>query len=795
MRQVLLNGKYYKIQGDIIKRAVSPWMAKVSAGSREYSDFSQAQLEEWHDFRNGIGLESMLPAESARTWFTEGIDFTTPRSAVLGPLVNTAEYDTWEGTHDYSVLNFVIPTAEKLTGFCYECTTDGGSSGGSEPTWPEEVDATVGDGDITWTCRAYLSPIKIIDFKGTDSTAKTYIIQNSRILKWDGTNLDCVDNTFADPLDAIVVTDDTDEYLIVSSATAAIKTTDGATWTTLLGWKTPNSTNDPGDSWTDDANAIDDDITSYASTLSLGSSNALEFHLTNPMDLDRVRVYASDDGTPTNPDVNIGLYYEGAWHTIFTGSITKSTWTTKTNSAGVKHVSKARVYANSFTGNQLFIYEFEFGWIPMGYLANYANRLYCIGTTGQYISYSATKDIDDYGGNFNLTGDYGTAYDLFEGKLLADGTPVLYFCGTKGLYTIDTTNLLAYRQEVEYPPLTYSGHRGMYWNASVWVATGFGILKVTPSMATFVGPDQDDGLPSTYQGSIFDMVTVNNWLVYCVNKTLSTDKSSILKRNSSYGGNLQVYTSAADTAIACLHHTASSTTYPNGRLWFGEGTNVKYMMFPDTSSNVKQISTYQYVDDSGYGKLPIFRKLAVIPKVALGVGAITKSCVDADNEYIEVFYGLNGAAPTTSLGTFLTSPHPTILTFPPPVGEAESTGLGTQFYTIQFAIKLYRKTASTTKSPELESLLFYYLPRPVTISAWTFIVECTDEDAEARIAEFEAIKALNTLVVFNPTGDELKTDFDYNVALTTMPMRFYVENQGARETKGVQITVEEIFNG
>ena len=61
-----------------------------SAGTREFSDFSQAELEEYHDFRNGIGLESELPAESNRLWFTEGIDFSTARSAVLGPLVRTA---------------------------------------------------------------------------------------------------------------------------------------------------------------------------------------------------------------------------------------------------------------------------------------------------------------------------------------------------------------------------------------------------------------------------------------------------------------------------------------------------------------------------------------------------------------------------------------------------------------------------------------------------------------------------------------------------------------------------------
>jgi len=249
------------------------------------------------------------------------------------------------------------------------------------------------------------------------------------------------------------------------------------------------------------------------------------------------------------------------------------------------------------------------------------------------------------------------------------------------------------------------------------------------------------------------------------------------------GGNLQVYgTSAIANAITCLHYSPSSM-YTNGRLWFGEGTDVKYMMFPDVTSNVKQIATFQYVDGSGYGQLPILRKLAAISKTALGVAAITKSCVDIDNEYIQVFYGLNGAAPTTSLGTFLTSPRPTILTF--------NSGLGTEFYTIQLAIKLFRGNTNTN-SPELESLLFYYFGNPVRISAWVLDIQAVGEYSDAIFTAFETLLDMNTLVPFIPSGDSAKTS--YNVKLTNMPSREWWENQGAREGH-FQAIVEEIFKG
>ncbi|KKL12246.1 hypothetical protein LCGC14_2537670, partial [marine sediment metagenome] len=187
------------------------------------------------------------------------------------------------------------------------------------------------------------------------------------------------------------------------------------------------------------------------------------------------------------------------------------------------------------------------------------------------------------------------------------------------------------------------------------------------------------------------------------------------------------------------------------------------------------------IDNESNAKLPTFRKLAMISKTALGVAAITKSC--DDDEYIEVFYGLNGAAPTISLGTFKTSPRPTILTF--------NSGLGTEFYTIQFAIKL--RGAPGTDSPELESLVFYYLATPATISGFQFRIQATLDDAEAKIAAFETIRGTNTLVVFYPSGDA-NVGASYNVKLTTMPLRFYHENQQEREGY-IQIDLEEVFNG
>ncbi len=864
MEQILINGVYHKLASNtkVIQRAISPWKAKVlSGGSREFSDFSEADIEEYHDLRGGVGLESDLPDQSNRLHWTEGVDFSTPRSAVLGPLVTTA-----------------------------------GSFG--------------------------VAPVRIIDFQGN-----TYAIGASLIAKWNaGTPAwDSKDTSMAAPIDALVVTDTTDEYFIVSSATAAIYSTDGTTWNTLTDaiggymasfagrlwfistdgktvqysalnnidnfddqWTSPTGFDDPAALWTNEAFAYDkitgDDLNeSFAEA----SSNNRTLFLTVPSGrYDRIRYFAAINGGSGDKTITIKAFYRGAWTQVSTGVMTEDAWTTVTLSA-FETITAVSIQLTRGGGSTAWeVYEVA------------------IGAKQQ----------------FELSGDFGNVYKLFEGKLLSDGSPALYFLSNRGLFTIDVNNEKAYKQEVEYPPLTYAGHAGLYWNANVWIATGYGILKVAPSIATNIGPNEDDGLPSGYQGTVYDMDTVNNWLVFCVNGG-STDKSSILKRNATLGGNLQVYTGATNKPIACIHHSPSSQ-YTNGRLWFGEDTDIKYMMFPDVTHNVKQIATYEYGDTSllengsfeagdppaswtlvggsatvsrssaqakigtysalltrngadchiyqgysgyaGYASktvtlgcwvyatvaaragiglgdgqdsasstlhtgvagwewltvsltvdatptylrsyleivdgntsayfdgatlidnetnanLPILRKLAMVSKTALGVAAITKSCDNDD--YINIYYGLNGAAPTTLLGAFKTSPRPTLLPF--------NSGLGTAFYRIQLAFKLIRGSTNTN-SPELESLVFYYIATPAVISSWTFEILALEEDAEEKIAAFETLRDTKTLVLFYPSGDSAQSS--YNVKLSQMPLRFVVSEQQTRRGS-ISVTVQQIFEG
>lgn len=58
----------------------------------------------------------------------------------------------WAATTVYSTGDFRRPTVQN--GYRYEATT-GGTSGGSQPTWPTTPGGTVVDGTVTWTCRSF----------------------------------------------------------------------------------------------------------------------------------------------------------------------------------------------------------------------------------------------------------------------------------------------------------------------------------------------------------------------------------------------------------------------------------------------------------------------------------------------------------------------------------------------------------------------------------------------------------------------------------------------------------------
>ena len=141
-----------------------------------------------------------------------------------------------------------------------------------------------------------------------------------------------------------MVTDDTGEYLIVSSARAAIYTTDGATWNKLdcfLEWHSPTGYVDPDDVWDNEYHAYDDDTTTSATSYVSGTapvwSSFLELTIAE-QNIDRVRYYV---GNTYFDQIDIDLYYNAQWNDLYEGTFTADQWVNI--STGLRTVTAARI--------------------------------------------------------------------------------------------------------------------------------------------------------------------------------------------------------------------------------------------------------------------------------------------------------------------------------------------------------------------------------------------------------------------------------------------------------------------
>ena len=83
---------------------------------------------------------------------TNGL-YKRPGSKRIALIDADVGYTAWSATENVAVGDYRKATTNQTSGLVFEVTTDGGSTGGGEPTWPTTAGSTVTDGDITWTAR------------------------------------------------------------------------------------------------------------------------------------------------------------------------------------------------------------------------------------------------------------------------------------------------------------------------------------------------------------------------------------------------------------------------------------------------------------------------------------------------------------------------------------------------------------------------------------------------------------------------------------------------------------------
>jgi len=94
------------------------------------------------DFQAWFGSAETVDTRKVQATSDPGVDQIT-----VGPAYTGARAE-WQASTAYVLTDEVRTTTHN--GYYYECTT-AGTTGGTEPTWPTTIGATVSDGTVVWT--------------------------------------------------------------------------------------------------------------------------------------------------------------------------------------------------------------------------------------------------------------------------------------------------------------------------------------------------------------------------------------------------------------------------------------------------------------------------------------------------------------------------------------------------------------------------------------------------------------------------------------------------------------------
>jgi len=380
------------------------------------------------------------------------------------------------------------------------------------------------------------------------------------------------------------------------------------------------------------------------------------------------------------------------------------------------------------------------------WLAQFDNRLTLLSPQNAGFTYSLTNDIvtewvhKAYFPNLPIT-----FTDMFVGRD-AGNLPVLNFLSHDGMYYLDVfSNFVFGKTELGWEYDITSGKKGMYFKGNHYVTSGGqGIYELVGTDANAVGPSSDDGLPQDSAGDIVDMIGVGFWIVCAINGAAGR-KSSIMKRHINGNHWHTVYkTAAVNTPITSLF-------WDSGTLYFGEGTNVKYLALSSAMDNVKLLPAYEAAS-SGELIYPWFHsRFESVPKVAHRLRSTTQDMTST--EYVDWYYRVDQETDWTLLGRFNTSPAPTALSF---------ASAGIQFERIQLK-SVPARGSTVTNRPVTESVTLEYEVVPEIIWKWSLNIDADKE----TVAALTAAVATKTLLPFYPSGD--KSGDVYYVRIAGLP--------------------------
>ena len=136
-----------------------------------------------------------------------------------------------------------------------------------------------------------------------------------------------------------------------------------------MAWVSPTGYNDPDSKWSNEASAYDDDTGTAATQTASSAGYYLELTLGSAISCDKVQISAFtgyySPPYQRDPDIDIDVFYSGAWHNIWSGTIANNTWVEK-SIGSTESVDKARVKWNDGGDAGGRLEEFDFNEVEGG---------------------------------------------------------------------------------------------------------------------------------------------------------------------------------------------------------------------------------------------------------------------------------------------------------------------------------------------------------------------------------------------------------------------------------------------
>jgi len=375
-----------------------------------------------------------------------------------------------------------------------------------------------------------------------------------------------------------------------------------------------------------------------------------------------------------------------------------------------------------------------------------------------------------------------------------DGANKLYLSTREGVYIIDTapstwTSDLIFSMPgiVDTDERNHNGRGMTVHQGALWFAQGVDDDSPAPVYRLTVQGDSrviesgyglsyGDGVPENLHGSILSMISAGDFLFASVGGGKAARFSRLVCWNS-FGWHSMTKNATANQPIEWIDLGTGDDG--SARLHYGirTGTSVATAHFlgnplvnPRSGATIKRDDFSEAsatVQNDGHIELPrLDFGLPSESKMFSAVHINADSLTDDSNEYIEVEYGLDGAATTTDLGNFTSST--TKVTFASDVGvSAKNIGL---------RLKLNRADGTATNTPELKDIVIEGYVVPSTAYEHTLTIDLeqtaidTGQAVETVISNLETLISTVTQVTFkfgqvsnNVAVDRERSSFSYGI--------------------------------